>query len=220
MWDWTHFKNSWSKQMRATAAAIGCAFLASTHSAAASCPSESKADAVCEHLIPQCPDDYSPVIFNRCFHCAHDITCEIKSFAVVNMKDPNTHEASEPSSIYTSGDVALSRHSDEYATTTGNSWAVAGAGVVLSVGVALAAFHRYRRNNGYHSILSQQSPEHDVDENDNINPFCQGRSDGTLPSLLPLKGPTPKPNSRILIALPPMLPINRAPESTLSMAAC
>ncbi|RHY34989.1 hypothetical protein DYB32_000481 [Aphanomyces invadans] len=75
--------------MRVSSVGLGGMLLATaTHTTSArTCGDKSPLDAKCADLFPTCPDRHSPAIFNGCYHCAHDVTCVIKSFAVVNVKE-------------------------------------------------------------------------------------------------------------------------------------
>ncbi|RHY16392.1 hypothetical protein DYB25_000003 [Aphanomyces astaci] len=184
---------------------------AATHTTTArTCGDKSPLDEKCADLFPTCPDQHSPAIFNGCYHCAHDVTCEIKAFAVVNVKEmvaanedvdrndkketlldarENTRVRSHASSSSDLHAVASVTSSDE---ENNNGWAVPGVLGLLGVGVAVGGVYRHKRSRGqYHSILSQQQQQYDADDAalDDLNPFCHGSLSEETPSLLK---PSPK----------------------------
>ncbi|ETV95684.1 hypothetical protein H310_11100 [Aphanomyces invadans] len=196
--------------MRVSTVGLGGMLLATaTHTTSArTCGDKSPLDAKCADLFPTCPDRHSPAIFNGCYHCAHDVTCVIKSFAVVNVKEmvqaneenDGDDVKDESAAAKSAGDKdrqvwseAGSHLNAVTATTTESTtgWAVLSVLALLGVGVAVGGIYRHTRSRGqYHSILSQQQHQYDTDDAalDDLNPFCHGGVNEETPSLLK---PTP-----------------------------
>ncbi|CAK4626270.1 hypothetical protein LEN26_019540 [Aphanomyces euteiches] len=123
------------------------------------CGDDSLLDSKCAELFPTCPDKHSAAIFNGCYHCAHDETCKVKSFAVVDVKKM----------------AAIGETHSGNGSEKGSSFVVAAVFGLVAIGtVAGAAYHYRRTRTSYHSILSKHQPDqYDGDEMDDINPFCR-----------------------------------------------